>query len=182
MPVFTPIETERLRIRRFEESDLATLHAYRNDPELARFQGWRETDRESLLLFIIDMNRADPETAGNWFQVAVELKATGSHIGDIGVHRQADEPLEAELGYTFARSAHGNGYATEAVRAVLGYLFGTLGLHRVTALIYADNGRSVALVERLGFRKEGHFRKSARRDGEWVDDVLYAMLDEEWKP
>jgi RimJ/RimL family protein N-acetyltransferase len=178
---FIPIETARLRIRPFEEADLATLHAYRNDAEIARYQGFRAVDREGLLRFILHMNRASPETVGDWLQWAVEDKATGLHFGDVGIHRQADEPLEAEITYTFAREAHGRGYATEAVEALLNHLFGVLGLHRVTALIYADNVRSIALVERLGFRKEGHFRRSARRGGVWVDDVLYAVLEDEWR-
>jgi len=177
---FAVIETPRLLIRRFEERDLPTLHAYRNDHEVARYAGWHESDYEGLIQFILTMNRTTPNTIGDWFQWAVEVKATQTHIGDIGIHRQAEEPKEAEIAYTFARSAQGQGYATEAVHGVLGYLFTTLYLHRITALIYADNARSVALVERLGFRKEGHFRKAARRDGEWVDDVMYAMLEEEW--
>lgn len=177
---FTPIETERLVIRRFEERDLPTLYAYRNDQEVARYTGWRAYDQAGLLQFILEMNRATPDLVGDWFQWAVEAKSTGNHIGDIGIHRQADEPHEAEISYAFARSAQGQGYATEAVKALGGYLFGIVGLHRITALIYADNARSIALVERLGFRKEGHFYKSARRNGEWVDDVMYAILEEEW--
>jgi RimJ/RimL family protein N-acetyltransferase len=159
---------------------LPTLHAYRNDQEVARYTGWRSYDQAGLLQFIIEMNRAAPDRIGDWFQWAVEVKATQTHIGDIGIHRQADEPHEAEISYAFARSAHGQGYATEAVKGVVGYLFEFVRLHRITALIYADNARSIALVERLGFRKEAHFYKSARRDGDWVDDVLYAILEEEW--
>lgn len=177
---FTPIETPRLLIRRFEARDLPTLHAYRNDQEVARYTGWREYDLDTLMQFILTMNQATPDSVGDWFQLAVEVKATGTHIGDIGIHRQADEPHEAEIGYAFAQASQGQGYATEAVRAVVDFLFNHVGLHRITALIYADNPRSIALVERLGFRKEGHYTKAARRNGEWVDDVFYAILEAEW--
>jgi RimJ/RimL family protein N-acetyltransferase len=177
---FAALETARLRIRRFTEADLPTLHAYRNDEEVARFQGWDGSDEGVLLQFILTMMNVSPDTVGDWVQLAVEEKATHTHIGDIGVHRLAEEPHEAEIAYTFARSAQGQGYAGEAVRGVLDFLFNEVKLHRITALIYADNPRSIALVERLGFRKEAHYRKSARRDREWVDDVLYAILEEEW--
>lgn len=177
---FIPIETRRLVIRRFEERDLPTLHAYRNDVEVARYTGWRAYDQAGLLQFILEMNRVTPDLVGDWFQWAVEERSTGNHIGDIGIHRQTNEPDEAEISYAFARSAQGQGYATEAVKGVVGYLFNVVGLHRITALVYADNARSIALVERLGFRKEAHFYKSARRNGEWVDDVMYAILEEEW--
>lgn len=176
----TLIETPRLLIRRFEEGDLTTLHEYRNDREVARYTGWRAYDHRELVQFILQMTHATPDLIGDWFQWAVEIKATRRHIGDIGIHRQVDEPHEAEISYAFARSAQRQGYATEAVKGFIGYLFDVVALHRITALIYADNARSIALVERLGFRKEAHFRKSARRHGEWVDDVMYAMLEEEW--
>jgi RimJ/RimL family protein N-acetyltransferase len=175
------LETPRLLIRPFTMRDLETLHAYRNDHEVARYTGWRGYDEEALIRFIMEMNRATPDKVGDWFQWAVEVKATGTHIGDVGIHRQEDEPQEAEIAYAFARSAHGHGYATEAVKALVSYLFSTLRLHRITALIYADNLRSIALVERLSFRKEAHFHKSAWRGGQWVDDVMFAVLEEEWK-
>lgn len=174
------LETPRLVIRPFTMRDLETLHDYRNDRDVARYTGWRDYDQMALMRFITEMSHATPDQIGDWYQWAVEVKATRTHIGDVGIHRQEDEPHEAEISYAFARSGQGQGYATEALNALLDYLFTMLRLHRVTALIYADNTRSIALVERLGFRKEAHFRKAARRGGAWVDDVMYAMLEEEW--
>ena len=84
-----------------------------------------------------------------------------------------------ELGITLAPSAQGQGYATETVQALLRYLFADLEKHRVTASVDPRNTASVALFERVGMRREAHHIKSYRLRGEWVDDVILAMLREE---
>ena len=75
----------------------------------------------------------------------------------------------------------GRGYATEAVRLLLGYLFAR-GKHRITACCDARNAASVAVLERLAMRREGHLRQSTWAKGEWTDDLLYGLLREEWQP
>ena len=86
-----------------------------------------------------------------------------------------------EIGYTFGPEHQGQGFAFEAVKAILGYLFGQLEKHRVTASVDPENVRSIRLLEKLGFRREGHFIQSVLIRGEWCDDVIYAMLKAEWK-
>ncbi|BDE06402.1 hypothetical protein WPS_16780 [Vulcanimicrobium alpinum] len=71
--------------------------------------------------------------------------------------------------------------ATEALRAVLGGAFGARGMHRVTASIDPRNAASLALFERLGFRREAHHRESLWLGGAWVDDVIVAILGREWR-
>nr|WP_321487069.1 GNAT family protein [uncultured Draconibacterium sp.] len=73
------------------------------------------------------------------------------------------------------------GFATEAAKAVINYLFCELKKHRITASIDPENIASVALLEKLGFRKEAHFRESLFLNDKWVDDVIYALLAREWK-
>ncbi|MRR23245.1 N-acetyltransferase, partial [bacterium] len=87
--------------------------------------------------------------------------------------------LQVELGCTLDSRYHGCGYATEALRVVISYLFGTLEKHRLIATIDPENTKSIDLFERLGFRREAHFRKCRIIDGTWVDDVVYARLREE---
>ena len=74
----------------------------------------------------------------------------------------------------------GKGYATEALRAMVDYLFANLGKHRIVASVDPRNTPSIRLIERLGFRKEAHFKESYYLRGEWVDDIIYAMLRTEW--
>jgi len=108
------------------------------------------------------------------------LKATGAHIGDLALHGRADDARQAEIGYTLARAAWGLGLATEAVGALLDYAFGPLGLHRITATLDIANARSAALLARLGFRREAHYRQSYWDGRAWTDEYLYALLHDEW--
>ena len=121
-----------------------------------------------------------PGVPGEWFQFAVELKETGLLIGDCALKVDADDTQQAEIGYTFAREHQGKGYAAEAVACLLDYAFGTLNLHRVIALVICENQRSVALLHRLGLRREGHFIQDFWHKGSWVDEYQYAILESEW--
>ena len=179
-PVFARIEAPRLVLRHFKPADLQAFHAYRNDPEVAKYQGWDSLSEERALAFIEEMASLQPGVPGEWFQFAVELKASGLLIGDCTLKPDQEEPRQAEMGYTFARENQGKGYATEAVSALLDYAFGTLGLHRVCAFVICENVRSVALLERIGMRREGHFLQGFWHKGRWVDEYLYAVLESEW--
>jgi RimJ/RimL family protein N-acetyltransferase len=177
---FTELLTPRLRLRRMEERDLPALVAYRGDPEVARYQSWGAVDETRLRAFIADLRDAEPWSPGG-FQIAVALRESDALIGDCYFTLLPEDRRQAEIGYTLGRAAQGQGYASEAVRALLGYAFDTLALHRVAARAAAANAPSVALLERLGLRREGLFRQSFWRDGVWLDEVLYAVLAEEWR-
>lgn len=182
LPPFTPIETERLILRHFRESDVPAFYAYRKDPDVARYQGWEPENitEEAARERVADMGSAPGVAQSAWFQVAVAEKASQTLIGDIGLRLQMDV-RQAIIGYTFASSAQGKGYATEAVSRLLDYLFDDIGVHRVMADALAANGASIRLMERLGFRHEGYFREAEWFEEEWADMVVYATLAREWR-
>ena len=99
-------------------------------------------------------------------------------VGDVGIHF-VDES-QCELGCTLRLESQGLGYAVETLRRILNYLFNELNKHRTIASIDPQNKKSIMLVDRLGFRKEGHFKQSYFLNGEWVDDAIYAILRSEW--
>jgi len=177
---FTRIESERLRIRRFKDSDLATFMAYRNDPEVARYQSWDSSDEQEARTFIREMESAQLGVPGEWFQFAIESKEMGDLIGDCALRVDEHEPYRAEIGFTLAREHQGKGFASEAVSVLLDYAFGTLGFHRVVAIADCRNAPSVALLERVGMRREGHFLENVWFKGGWADEYLYAVLKDEW--
>jgi RimJ/RimL family protein N-acetyltransferase len=177
---FYEILTERLRVRRFRPADVPALYAYRNDPQVARFQGWQLRSEEELREFVTWLEAEDPARPDSRFQFAVARREDDALIGDLYLGRTAGDPRQAELGYTFARERQGRGYASEAARALLGYAFTTLGLHRVMAMVDCENERSVALLERIGMRREGHFLQHYLHHGEYRDEYQYAMLAAEW--
>ncbi|MFP2924212.1 GNAT family N-acetyltransferase [Pyxidicoccus sp. 3LG] len=177
-PEFDRVETPRLVLRRLREEDLDALVAYRNDPEVSRYQSWSDYDAKRGRALIESMSSRQPGEPG-WFQFAIALKDTDALVGDCAL-RTDDDGRQGEIGFTLSRQHQGKGLGTEAVRALLGYVFGTLQLHRVIAVTDAKNTASVAVLERLGMRREGHFLENAWFKGAWGDEYLYAQLGREW--
>jgi RimJ/RimL family protein N-acetyltransferase len=177
---FISLETPRLILRRFRDSDLASFMAYRNDQEVARYQPWESVSRAEAKKFIAEQSRRRPGIPGKWFQFAIELKAGGAHVGDCALLVVRSAPRIAEIGYTFARAYQGIGLATEAARAVVDFAFDSLGMNRVIATTDCRNDSSVALLVRLGMKREGHFIHNAWFKGEWCDEYQYAVLRDEW--
>ena len=171
--------TERLELRRFRSDDVAVFRAYRSDPEVARYQSWEAP------LSTVDAQELVDEFAGlvpdapGWFQYAVELRGTSALIGDVGVNLHENR-MQAEIGFTFAREHQGHGYATEAVSRVVDHLLVSQGLRRVSAECDARNTASARLLERVGFRREGHRPEFTWLKGEWTDDLLFGLLARDW--
>jgi RimJ/RimL family protein N-acetyltransferase len=180
MAVFTTLETTRLRLRHFKDSDLPLFIAYRNDPEVARYQSWEGISEPEARAFIQEQKKIQPGVPGQRFQIALELKATGVLIGDCYFTINQLDKRQAEIGFTLSRAYQGQGFATEAVSCFLNYAFLTFNLHRIIAITDCDNAASVALLERLGMRREGHFLQNVWFKGRWGDEYLYAILKEEW--
>ena len=173
-------ETERRILRPFEERDLGIFSAYRSDPLVARYQSWEAPfDISRARAFYSWLQSVKPGTPGEWYQYAVELKATGLLIGDF-VLGAAKEGSQAEFGVTFSRAAQNNGYATEGARCLFSHAFEEMKLHRIFARLDARNMPSARLMERLGMRREAWMVKSEWHKGEWTDVLWYAVLREEW--
>jgi RimJ/RimL family protein N-acetyltransferase len=180
MPDFTTLETTRLRLRHFGDSDLLAFMAYRNDPEVARYQSWESMNEPEARAFIQEQKEIQPGIPGQGFQIAIELKETGELIGDCYFITNELDNHQAEIGFSLSRAYQRKGFATEAVSCFIHYAFLTFNLHRIIAITDCENRASVALLERLGMRREGHFLKNIWFKGKWGDEYLYAMLEEEW--
>ena len=98
---FRALTTERLVLRRFRSEDLDSFVAYRSDPETARYQSWDAPYRPSQARqFLQELEAIHPDTPGEWFQFAVALRQTDRLIGDCGAHVLAEDPRQAEIGFT----------------------------------------------------------------------------------
>src|SRR6266699_40606 len=150
MAVFTTFETPRLRLRHFRDADLALFMAYRNDPEVARYQGWKGISEPEARAFLQEQKEIQPGVPGQWFQIAIELKETGRLVGDCALKIEEHDERQAEIGYTLSRAYQGRGIASEAVSCVLEYTFVTLGLHRVIAITDCKNACTGYLVHPFG--------------------------------
>ncbi|MCP3963091.1 MAG: GNAT family N-acetyltransferase [bacterium] len=176
------ILTERLLLNRLLLSDTEALFEYRSDAEVSRYQDWATHSLDETARSIDSHRSVAFDTPGTWFQLAMRLRESGLLVGDLGVHFPAEEPQQVEVGFTVAASHQRRGFASEAVTGLLDHLFGTLRKHRVFASVDPRNAASIALLERLGMRREAHFRESLWFKGEWVDDVVFAILESEWAP
>ncbi len=182
-PSFQHFTSRRLVIRRFASGDAEALASYRSDAEVARYQEWEcPYPLSEAREFIASLHHLAPGTPGTWFQFAVSLASSGTLIGDVALRTSEADGCQAELGFTFAAAHQGQGYATEAVRAVVQYAFEKLAMHRVFSRTDARNLRAQRLLERLGFRREGELRESTWFKGAWATDLLYAQLESEWRP
>lgn len=172
------IETERTYLRPIELKDNKEIFSYRSDSETNKYQGWIPKTIHDVNEFISKIPKEfnKPET---WFQLVIINKENNTIIGDVGIHFIDD--YQCEIGCTLSKEYHGKGIATESLRATIDYLFKKLDKHRILTSIDPKNINSIKLLERLGFRKEGHFKESLLIDREWVDDIIYAMLKSEWK-
>lgn len=110
---------------------------------------------------------------------AVTRADHGALVGAIGLILDPENQL-AELGYWIGRDHWGQGFATEAARAVLRWAFDALGLHRVHASHFPNNPASGRVLEKLGMRHEGRFRQHVNKWGQYLDLELYGVLEEEF--
>jgi RimJ/RimL family protein N-acetyltransferase len=176
-----PVATTRLRLRPLAEPDVGDLLAYRGDPEVCRFLPFAPMTREVLLTRLkTDLSRTEITEQGQALTLGAELAATGQLIGDVVLFFRSHEHAGGELGYVFHPEFGGQGYATEACAAVLALAFEELGLHRVIARLDARNDPSAKLAARLGLRQEAHLVRNEMFKGEWTDEIIYALLAEEW--
>lgn len=172
------IESKRIFLRPIAAGDKEAVFSYRSDAETNKYQGFIPKNTEEVTDFI-SKNPNEFNQADTWFQLVLIDRVSDELIGDIGIHFIDEQ--QVEIGCTLAKASHGKGYANEALRAVIDYLFQQLNKHRVIGSIDPLNTSSISLLERLGFRKEAHFKQSLLIDGEWVDDIIYAILKSEWK-
>lgn len=173
------LETERLLIRDIILDDKHAIFNYRSDAEANKFQSWIPETLKDVEQFI-ERNNKEFNQPESWYQFLITEKDTKAVIGDIGIHFFGSENLQVELGITLNKDFQGRGYASEALKGVINFLFSDLKKHRIMASIDPENIDSLKLMERIGFRKEGHFVKSLFWKNNWTDDVIYALLREEW--
>ena len=175
------VTTERLLLREFVESDWEAVLAYQQDPLYLRYNEWTSRSAEEVRQFIQMFLNHQKQVPRIKFQFAITLKSTGELIGNCGVRRDSPEAREADMGYELDSNYWGNGYATEAARAVLDFGFSHMKVERVSAWCLADNVGSARVLEKIGMDVERRMREHQYFKGRWWDTLCYAILREEWQ-
>lgn len=171
--------TDRLILRPVRIEDSKSIYRYRSNSLVNQYQGWIPKTIDDVHDFIKTKVSSEIDIPNTWFQLVIIKTGNNELIGDIGIHFLGSDNFQVEVGCTLDQNYHGKGYATEALKAIMNFLFNSLNKHRIIASIDPRNTRSIELFERLGFRIEAHFKKSILINNEWVDDLIYAILKEE---
>ncbi len=182
MSLPTPtLHTTRLRLRPFEDSDADDLFALMRDAHVLRYWDappW--TDRARADRFITGCRQLAEDGSGA--RVVLERASDRAFLGWCHVTDWNPTYRSVGIGYVLASAAWGQGYATEAARAVLGWAFGALDLNRVQSETDTRNLASARVLEKLGFQREGTLRQDCIVDGDVSDSWVYGLLRREWAP
>jgi RimJ/RimL family protein N-acetyltransferase len=177
-----PVETARLTLRPFTPADFGDLYAYQSRPDVARYLHWDARDRAQVREALA---RQCDETAlradGDWLTFAVVWREAGKVVGEAGLKLVSRENRQGEIGFVVNPDYHGRGLATEAAESLLMLGFDAIGWHRVIGSCDARNHPSARLMERVGMRREAHFVQNEMVKGQWADELVYAILDLEWR-
>jgi RimJ/RimL family protein N-acetyltransferase len=175
------LETERLILRPLSLADEDDVFIYQSDPDVVRYIPWpvrtRKAVREALAR--VPTQTRFSET-GDFMLHAIVHKAFGKVIGQTNLGIDSKDDRQGEFGYVVSPAFAGQGFATEASRAILDYAFGPGGLHRATARIDTRNAASAAVARKLGMRREAEFIEDEFFKGEWSSSWIYAILASEW--
>ena len=179
------LETERLVVRPFETEDVPALIDYlaADDPMIQRVMRVAPTP-EAIEAYWGPMRAIDPFGDPPWLSMIIEAKAGQRAVGNVGYGITVidDTHKLGCIGWSLSAAHRGRGIATEAARAVLGFQFEHLGVHRVHARTGRANSSSWRVMERLGMRREAHFHEShTNLAGHWDDEYVYAILKPEWE-
>ncbi len=175
------IDAERIQIRNLKVTDLIDFHFYRSNPEVTKYQTFDVYTIQQAKEFIEEQVDKEFGKPGEWIQYGIENKITGKIIGDCAIKLDQYDIRIAEVGITISHTEQKNGYAKEALIAILHFLFDIEEFHRVTEIVDAENIASIQLLKSVGFKQEGYFVENIFFKGKWGSEFQYAMLKKEWR-
>lgn len=173
--------SQRLLYERLQACDARAFFSYRSHPDVTLWQPWAPEGLTEARAFIHENNKVAMGTPGEWVQLGLFRRDGGQLIGDCGIHFLHKQPSQVEIGITIAPQYQRQGYGGECVQALLQFTFEELRKHRLIASVDPDNTASVAMMRSAGMRQEAHHVRSFWFRGRWADDLVFAMLAEEWR-
>jgi RimJ/RimL family protein N-acetyltransferase len=176
------VETPRLSLRPFTPDDFDDLYEYQSRPDVTRFLYWDARDKARVREALVrQCDEITLSAEGDWLTFAVVWREARKVVGEVGLKLISKENGQGEIGFVFNPDYHGRGLATEAAESMLTLGFDTIGWHRITGSCDARNQSSVRLMERIGMRQEARFVHNQIVKGQWTDELVYAVLDHEWR-
>ena len=176
------IETRRLVLRPFRLEDAEDMFRnWASDPEVTYFLTWPTHQSVDVTRFVLNGWLSHYEDGG-FFNWAIELKESGSVVGSIAVVRLEENIDAAEIGYCLGRAFWGRGIMPEALRAVINYLFDTVGVNRICACHDVKNPKSGRVMAKAGMKREALQRGAGRNNQGICDHIWYALLRSDRTP
>lgn len=177
-----PIATDRLALRAFTPADFDPVFAMQSDVEVARYLEWGPRTRDEVAESLaMKMAATAIEREGDHLSLAVMLPDTGELVGDVVLGFVSAEHRRGEIGFIVHPDHGGQGYTTEASEVLLRIAFEELGLRRVIGQVESRNVASIRVLEKLGMRREAHLVENVFVKDEWQDELIYAILEREWR-
>jgi len=174
------IRTPRLILRDFRPSDLDAYCQLRAHEDFQQFYPSRDVSAERSGELLREFQRWATENPRLRFQLAIAEPRLGL-LGSCGLRITVADQGQASFGCELGPEYWGHGYGIEAARALIGYGFAELGVHRVLAETLAENRSALSLARRLGMRVEGRHRESRHFRNRWWDTMTLAILSSEWE-
>lgn len=176
-----PLVTARLKLRPFAATDFDDLYAINSRADVTRYLYSEPADAAQVREVLHQkLGESMLDEVGQRLSLAVVRPELNRVIGEVHLQWLSREHRQGEIGFAFHPDHHGQGFATEATAIVLRLGFAELGLHRIIGRLDARNLGSARVLEKLGMRREAHFVHDEFFKGEWADQLIYAILDEEW--
>ncbi len=173
-----PFHSARLVLREIVETDMDDHARLFSHPDVVRYLYDDSMTGEELRAHFSRRLWQGAPIEGAWSNLAVQHD--GVFVGEVGINLVSATHRCYEVGYVFLPEFQGLGFATEATRTLVDLAFATLDAHRVVARLDARNDASRHLLERLGMRCEAHLIKNEFVKGEWTDELIFAVLEDEW--
>ena len=177
-----PIQTARLTLRPYEMGDLTALHEMFGHEDVCRYLPWEPMDLDQARAKLEQRVRQTRiETDGDPLLLAAVESETGRVVGEFMLVLTSAKDRQGEIGWSFHPDVQGRGLATEGAREILRLGFEDLGLHRIAAQSDQRNVASLRVMEHLGMRREAQFVDAELVKGEWIGEIVSAMLESEWR-
>jgi RimJ/RimL family protein N-acetyltransferase len=176
------LKTDRLILRPFERSDLEDVLSYYSLPEVQRYLDWKARDKSEAKAAFEAMRKQKRLTRpGEILTLGIVRKTDGAVMGHVSLRWTDATAGQGEIRFAVAPVYRRHGYCREAVSAVMDLAFDEYRLHRIFAITAGDNEASARLLRNLGMRLEAHYREHALFQGEWDEELHFAILSREWK-
>ena len=173
------IPTERLLLRKIRIPDAPDMFEYSKNPDVTRFLLWDPHPNVEHTRNYIDYLQ-DRYRDGKYYDWAIVLKSTGKMIGTCGFSAVYPEHRSAEVGYVLNPAFRGQGYAVEALCAVLDFGFRRMLLNRISAKCVDENLPSERVMQKVGMQYEGTERSAMLVKGQFRNMKVYSILREEY--